>query len=125
MAYEYTDEQRDHLVINRFNDGNAVFAVNGYAVTVPADALPKLIAFLGGSKAEEEQKAYDPPPAHYQGEGVTPWHIWEAFGLDPWQANVIKYVLRAGKKPGEEAASDYEKAVHYLSYLIDRAERGS
>ncbi len=67
--------------------------------------------------------SYDPPPAHYDGGSITPWQVWEAFGLDPWQANVVKYLLRSGKKRGESALSDLSKARNYLGYLIEREEK--
>jgi len=35
--------------------------------------------------------------------------------LDPWLANVVKYVQRHQRKNGKE---DLEKAVHYLEYVI-------
>jgi hypothetical protein len=66
---------------------------------------------------------YRPPPAHYQAEGMDPWQIWEAFDLDPWSAALVKYVCRAGRKPGEPRLKDLLKARDYLAYLIEREER--
>lgn len=34
------------------------------------------------------------------------------------EGNVLKYVSRAGKKPGAPAHVDYEKALTYLKWLI-------
>lgn len=58
------------------------------------------------------------PPEHYQGEGMQPWEVWEAFELDAWQAAAVKYILRAGKKG--PAGPDYIKARNYIDYLINR-----
>jgi hypothetical protein len=65
---------------------------------------------------------YRDAPTHYEGEGMTPWQVWEAFDLDPWSANIVKYIVRAGKKPGESRLKDLEKARDYLGYLIERAK---
>jgi len=52
---------------------------------------------------------------HYQ-KSIQPWDIFLAWGLDPWAANVVKYILRFPHKNGKE---DLEKAKHYVEYLID------
>ncbi|MFF8831307.1 DUF3310 domain-containing protein [Streptomyces sp. NPDC015131] len=60
-------------------------------------------------------------PKHYQGKAMQPWQIWEAYDLDPWAANVIKYVLRAGRKGPK--LIDLQKARHYLDYLIEKEQK--
>lgn len=60
---------------------------------------------------------------HYMGRDMQPWDIWEAFNLDPWTATAVKYLLRAGKKSGEDEVKDLRKARYYVDYLIERAER--
>ena len=52
---------------------------------------------------------------HYK-KAIQPWDIFLAWGLDPWAANVVKYILRFPHKNGKE---DLEKAKHYVDYLID------
>ncbi|MFD8117039.1 DUF3310 domain-containing protein [Streptomyces microflavus] len=67
--------------------------------------------------------SFETAPAHYQNDtGMQPWDIWKAFDLDPWQANAIKYLLRAGRKDGESTTKDLKKARHYIDYLIEREE---
>jgi hypothetical protein len=68
--------------------------------------LPEII----GNKLRETQVGGD----HYKGK-VEPWDVMIEWGLDPWLANVIKYVQRHRKKAGKE---DLEKAKHYLEYAI-------
>jgi hypothetical protein len=58
---------------------------------------------------------------HYKGRKLQPWDLWEAFDLDPWEANALKYLLRWKDKNGVE---DLKKAVHYIEYLIEREENG-
>jgi hypothetical protein len=60
-----------------------------------------------------------PVPDYYAADGgMQPWDVWEAFDLDPWAANAIKYLLRAGKKPGEEKIKDLGKAITYIKEMI-------
>jgi len=52
---------------------------------------------------------------HYKGATVQPWDIFMQYKLDPWSANVVKYILRFPKKAGKQ---DLEKAKHYIEYLL-------
>lgn len=69
--------------------------------------------------------AYDPPPAHYVGDGgLDPWRYIEAHGLDYWAGNVIKYVTRAGRKEIATVEEDLIKARNFLNYMIERERKG-
>lgn len=61
-------------------------------------------------------------PKHYSGEGITAIEIIEAFKLNFALGNVIKYALRAGRKPGEEEVQDLEKASWYLQRELEAAK---
>jgi hypothetical protein len=63
-------------------------------------------------------------PAHYQGVGgMEVFDVIEAFGLtgDAYLMNVVKYVLRAGRKG--KAVEDLRKAAVYLDRAIQLAEK--
>ena len=60
-------------------------------------------------------------PDHYSGDGITAIQIIEAFSLNFALGNVIKYTLRAGRKPGEEELQDLEKAAWYLQRELEAA----
>ena len=60
---------------------------------------------------------------HYAKRAIQPWDIWEEYGLDPWRANAIKYLLRAGTKDGVPALQDLKKARHTLDRLIEIEEQ--
>jgi hypothetical protein len=53
--------------------------------------------------------------SHYQNGALQPWDIFLAWKLDPWAANVVKYILRFPFKNGIE---DLRKARHYIDFLI-------
>ncbi len=63
-------------------------------------------------------------PAHYeQGSPYEAIKIIEHYDLRFSLGNALKYLLRAGKKPGESYVKDLKKAVVYLQFEIARAER--
>ncbi len=65
-------------------------------------------------------------PAHYQSDkGIEVIDVIHAFGLGFNDGNVVKYVLRCGRKPGEEALRDLKKARWYLDDHIKRIESTS
>jgi hypothetical protein len=55
-------------------------------------------------------------PINYQGDYVM--RIIEDFRLDFHRGTVVKYLLRAGSKPGESERQDLEKARWYLDRKI-------
>ena len=59
-------------------------------------------------------------PSHYKSGGIEVIDVIEAFNLNFRLANVIKYVLRAGRKG--DALEDLEKAAWYLDREIDKLE---
>ena len=60
----------------------------------------------------EEGKMLD---ANYDLEVIE---VIEAFDLDRYLANAIKYILRSGKKEGEVPEKDLRKAIWYLERKI-------
>jgi methyl coenzyme M reductase subunit C-like uncharacterized protein (methanogenesis marker protein 7) len=59
-------------------------------------------------------------PDYYDGKGgMQPFDVIDAFGLDFYEGNVIKYICRWRKKNGLE---DLYKARTYISQVIKRAE---
>lgn len=61
-------------------------------------------------------------PDYYKSNGVETIDVIEAFDLNFNLGNVIKYVLRAGKKQGEEKEKDLNKACFYLNREVDKNE---
>ena len=61
-------------------------------------------------------------PDYYKSNGVETIDVIEAFELNFNLGNVIKYVLRAGKKQGEEKEKDLNKALFYLKREANKDE---
>ena len=59
--------------------------------------------------------------SHYKDKGssMQPWAIIDAWGLDFYGGNVLKYILRYKHKGGLE---DLQKARHYLDKMIEDAD---
>jgi hypothetical protein len=63
-------------------------------------------------------------PAHYGGEG-NPYEVIlviEAWELGFCLGNAVKYIARAGLKPGVDLVEDLKKARWYLDHEIKRQE---
>lgn len=52
-------------------------------------------------------------------------HVIEALNLGYNLGNVLKYVCRAGKKPGANYADDLRKAAQYIQFELERVERAN
>lgn len=99
-------------------------------------------AFTGEDGLEElrwteELAAYEPPGVanpgrtrigtrsrqvgggHYVDHRIQPWDVIDEYGLDFYRGSVLKYVLRAGAKPGNSRLQDLKKARHYLDKAIE------
>ena len=53
---------------------------------------------------------------------IQPWSIWLDYNLDPWDADIIKRVLRTKEEPGmskiEARIVDYSKIIHICKEKI-------
>ena len=53
---------------------------------------------------------------------IQPWDIWLEYGLNPWEADIIKRVLR--RKEGQSRREDFEKVIHIAQELIRQIDAG-
>ena len=51
---------------------------------------------------------------------IQPWTIWQDWNLNPWDADIIKRVLR--KKLSNSRIEDYEKIIHICQERIRQIE---
>ena len=66
--------------------------------------------------ASENIQSYNAGKSDYAGHAIQPWDIWKEYGLNPWDADIVKRVLRTGE--GEERTLDYEKIIRICEYRI-------
>lgn len=77
----------------------------------------------GVEKSKPDGASYDPPPSHYDGGAMDVWAIWDAYDLDRYLANAVKYICRAGKKDIAPRLDDLKKAANYIAKAIEMEER--
>ena len=63
-----------------------------------------------------EERLYNIGKSDYSQHVIQPWSIWIDWNLNPWDADIIKRVLRT--KDGDSRISDYEKIVHICKERI-------
>ena len=54
--------------------------------------------------------------SNYSDKVIQPWSIWKDYNLNPWDADIVKRVLRTKREYGlsetESRIMDYEKIIH-------------
>lgn len=64
----------------------------------------------------ENVQSYNVGKSDYAKHAIQPWDIWKEYNLNPWDADIVKRVLRS--KEGEARTLDYEKIIHICQYRI-------
>ena len=67
-------------------------------------------------KQSSETRDYNVGKSDYAKHKIQPWDIWKEYNLNPWDADIVKRVLRT--KEGEERSLDYEKIIHICKERI-------
>lgn len=76
---------------------------------------------LGILKTTEKScQSYHIGKSDYSRHIIQPWNIWLEYGLNPWDADIVKRVLRT--KEGEDRKLDYEKIIHVCQERIRQLE---
>lgn len=52
---------------------------------------------------------------------IQPWAIWQDYNLNPWDADIVKRVLRT--KEGDSRVMDYQKIIHICKERIRQLEK--
>lgn len=70
--------------------------------------LYQKLKYLGIIPSEE--RTYNIGNSDYYKHIIQPWSIWLDWELNPWDADIVKRVLRT--KQGDSRITDYEKIIH-------------
>jgi hypothetical protein len=78
------------------------------------------------TKKKEDYKR-TPEPHYYSGKvyGYSARNIVEDFQLGYNTGTAVSYLLRAGKKDGNPAEQDIQKAINHLHFELDRLYKKS
>lgn len=69
----------------------------------------------------ENVRSYNVGKSDYSKHAIQPWDIWKEYNLNPWDADIVKRVLRS--KEGEPRTLDYEKIIHICKYRISELSK--
>lgn len=61
-------------------------------------------------------RSYNRGASDYSRHIIQPWTIWQEYNLNPWDADIVKRVLRT--KQGDSRRLDYEKIIHICQERI-------
>ena len=70
--------------------------------------------------ANNNVRNYNVGNSDYSEHIIQPWSIWLDWNLNPWDADIVKRVLR--RKFGESRKQDYEKIIHICQECIRQIE---
>lgn len=85
---------------------------------VPIELTPKqkeAIELMNGV-IDNAVRSFNVGASDYSKHKIQPWDIWLEYGLNPWDADIIKRVLR--NKEGENRITEYEKIIHICQERI-------
>lgn len=85
-------------------------------VSIPKPVYDRLliVGLLG-----PECRTYNIGASDYSTHVIQPWSIWKDYDLDPWDADIIKRVLRTkGENPKLTKIEDYKKIKHICDEKI-------
>ena len=69
----------------------------------------------------EDIRSYNVGASDYSKHDIQPWDIWEEYDLNPWDADIVKRVLR--NKSTDSRILDYEKIIHICEKRIDMLQK--
>ena len=88
------------------------------------DKLYGELIHLGIISEENEDyngvRTFNVGTSDYSDHIIQPWSIWIDWNLNPWDADIVKRVLR--NKLGESRKQDYEKIIHICQERIRQIE---
>ena len=80
-------------------------------------------------REQEDIMSFNVGESNYSTKKIQPWHIWEEYDLNPWDADIVKRVLRTKKQPGKTLVKsrieDYQKIIHDCQYRIKKLEESN
>ena len=79
-------------------------------------------------KNKEAVRNYNVGKSDYSKHKIQPWDIWIEYRLNPFEADIVKRILRkkeeTGITPQQARKMDYRKCIHILEELIRQIDEG-
>ena len=70
----------------------------------------------------EDVRSYNVGQSDYSKHKIQPWDIWLKYNLNPWDADIVKRILRT--KETDSRKLDYEKIIHICKERIRQLDLG-
>ena len=74
------------------------------------------------SQTQEDVRSYNVGQSDYAKHKIQPWDIWLEYNLNPWDADIVKRILRT--KETDSRKLDYEKIIHIAKERIRQIDAG-
>ena len=74
-------------------------------------------------KLLEDVRNYNVGESDYSKHKIQPWTIWQEYNLNPWDADIVKRVLR--HKSTDSREQDYIKIIHICLERIRQLRQGN
>ena len=68
----------------------------------------------------KDPRSYNVGSSDYSNKKIQPWDLWIEYDLNPFDADIVKRVLRT--KEGESRILDYKKIIHVCEERIRQLE---
>lgn len=91
-------------------------------VNLNKEVIIKLINLGVLSISKETCRSYNVGKSNYSKHVIQPWAIWQDYDLNPWDADIVKRILRTKVEEGltetEARIMDYKKIIHICQERI-------
>ena len=120
--FEFVDDDVSIII-----DGTDVLKVTPVTADLgnPREVCVDIDPRLTGATAEivitDDVMSHNVGNSDYAKHNIQPWDIWEEYKLNPWDADIIKRVLR--DKPQDGRLLDYQKIIHICQKRIEMLTR--
>lgn len=112
LNYSYKDLITSNYTIS--TDNVRVYNTDVYFITKEEHEFLEKCKKLG--MIGSYYRTYNEGKSDYSKHIIQPWSIWQDYNLNPWDADIIKRVLRT--KEGESKELDYKKIIHICNERI-------
>jgi hypothetical protein len=116
----YVFEDTGGLINLNGNGLILVKSVEEYTNQEMIDRVEKATSLLKNA-APSSVRDYNVGDSNYADFKIQPWDIWLEYGLNPWDADIVKRVLR--DKESQSREMDYEKIIHICQERIRQIKK--
>ena len=111
------DWNKANTIHKTFPDEDSIFNGRHKPEAIPSMALEDDVF----DKFVDTCRDYNVGSSDYATRKIQPWDIWLEYNLNPWDADIVKRVLR--DKKGSSRREDYEKMMHVCQERIRQIDQ--